>query len=182
MGSLFPDVMVDIETGGLDIDHAPILQISAVRFNIKELTLDSNVFDMCLMVPSGRYWDEGTRDWWQGQPHVLEMIQSRARDPRTVLQKFAAWVREYDSPNFWSKPTIFDYPFIESYYKQFELTSPFHFRNVIDMRSFMVGRHYPEEAPRWDKEIPFEGDAHNALDDVFHQIKALFVCVEQTRG
>ena len=179
----FPDVMVDLETTGTSPDETAIIQIAAVRFNLAEGTVDPNVFDQALLMPPTRYWDEGTRRWWLNKREVFQSIYNRARPPELVLQNFANWVREGYSGNpiFWSKPISFDWPFLQSYFREFEIGNPFHYRAAENLNTFVRARHFPNPPPEYEKELPFDGDEHDALSDVFHQLKVLFQCYEDTK-
>lgn len=168
--------MVDIETTGTRPDRGAIIQIAAVRFDLEIQAVDPNTFNRCLALPPHRFWEEGTRHWWMQQKrHVLQDIFHRMEDPRTVMNDFVNWACEVENPIFWGKPTHFDYTFISSYLHDFDLPNPFSFRMANDMNSFLRARYFPNPVP--DLNIPFEGDAHNALWDVFHQIKILFAHV-----
>lgn len=166
----FPDCMVDIETGGTAPCRTPVLQIAAVRFNLKKQTVDSNTFEACLTIPPHRFWDEGTRTWWGNQkPHILQDIKDRARPYREVVNNFYDWAVQTPSKHFWSKPISFDFAFIQSYFNDEQLPMPWSFRDSMDMNTFIRSRHFPEAPPKVD--IPNDGDAHNALVDVFYQIQ-----------
>lgn len=174
----FPDIMVDIETGGLSPDHSPIFQIAAVRFNLETRAVDTDTFDRCLLKPSNRYWDEGTRDFWLKRRKVLSEIFARMEDPRKVLEDFGNWVGPPgDTPlRFWGKPSHFDYSMMSGYYRDFDIPNPFHFRYARDMNSFISGlARNPEHQ---HIEVPFEGDVHNAIFDVFNQIQTLFTAMD----
>lgn len=181
----YPDVMVDLETTGTSPDETAIIQIAAVRFNLQTGEVDPNVFDMCLSIPPGRYWDEGTRLWWSKMPDVLQDIWKRQRPPELVIRAFADWVNagnpNRDDLHFWSKPISFDWAFLQSYFRQFQVGNPFHYRYAQDMNTFVRARYYPEVAPNLEKELIFDGSEHNALDDVFHQIKVVLTAYEETK-
>lgn len=151
-----------------------MIQLAAVQFDFEKATIGS-VFNRCLWLPNNRFWDEDTRQWWGEQKaEVLDGIFDRAEDPALVMQGFIDWTRTLTvtgSLRMWAKPISFDFPFLQGYCRQFGYTMPFHYRDAIDMQSFIRGmRRAPGAAP-FDKEVPFEGDAHNAVEDVFHQIK-----------
>ncbi len=176
---LYPDVMVDLETTGINKSHTAIIQIAAVKFNLAERTVCPDVFDRCLLIPSNRYWDEGTRGWWSKIPNVLQGIMNRMEDPLEVLKGLIQFAERGDR-RMWAKPTHFDHAFLEDYFSSYGLQIPFAFYNAKDMNSFITGRYFPEDAPKWDKVLPFEGDKHNALHDCFHQIEALFRATDDT--
>lgn len=175
----YPDIMVDIETTGLDFDKTHILQIAAVRFNLAEQTVSHEFFDRSLMPAPGRFWDEQTRTWWlKDKREILNTIMQRAENPRDVLQdlqKFAG-----SNAVFWSKPSHFDHSFLSSYFRQYELSNPFAFYTAQDLRSFVNGLYFPKPAVDWTKKLDFKGPVHNALFDTLHQVSALFAAVNDT--
>lgn len=176
MADQFNDVMVDVETTGLNYENTAVIQVAAVKFNLKERAVDSSsMFNRCLSIPPRRYWDEGTRHWWSEQKReVLQDIYSRMEDPKTVMEEFATWAGYSPSEplRFWAKPAHFDYSFISSYFSQFEIPNPFHYRYVTDLNSYIRG--LAKDPTVESFRVDFDGDAHNALYDVIHQIKTAF--------
>lgn len=166
-------IMVDVETTGTSPDHAALIQIAAVRFNLEEKTVDStDMFDRCLWLAPGRYWDEDTRVWWGKQKReVLQSILRRGEDPSVVIKDFAKWVGG-SGVRLWAKPTTFEYPLLSSYFRQFEVQNPFHYRYCTDVQSYMLGR--GKNIDDLYAAVPMQGDAHNALHDVIYQIQLIF--------
>jgi DNA polymerase III epsilon subunit-like protein len=171
------DYMVDIETTGTSPEHAAILQIAGVRFNRHTKEIDTaSFFDRCLTIPPNRFWSESTREWWMGKPDVIRPILARAEPAKMVLQAFQDWV--LDGPSiepkaFWGKPITFDYMFLSSYFRQFEIENPFHYRECMDLNSYIAGRGHNDRRKFW-KGIEPVGSAHNALHDCLYQIRAVF--------
>lgn len=165
----YTDVMVDLETTGTLPDRNAIIQISAVKFNLKTMEVSPDFFDQCLTVPKHRSWDEGTRKWWSKQMVTLDAIQDRARPWQDVFIEFVEWAYPMGSLRFWSKPTHFDYNFISSYCHDLDLYQPFSYREATDMNSFLRGLYFPDPVKKL--ELEFQGVAHNAIDDTLHQIK-----------
>ena len=67
----FPDVMCDLETTHTAPDRGHILQIAAVRFNLRTQEYDPVPLNICLHpMMSHRMWSESTRDWWLGKPET----------------------------------------------------------------------------------------------------------------
>lgn len=176
----FNHVMVDIETTGTCPVHGAMIQLSAVRFDFETQELDMNMFDMCLAIPPNRFWAEDTREWWSKQPpHIINEIFGRMQDPRAVMHAFYHWVlRDLDgeAPILWAKPAHFEQPFLQSYFREYGPAMPFHYRVTEDLNSWCRARGMPD----LDRDVEFEGDAHNALHDVLHQIKVLFTLLERT--
>jgi DNA polymerase III alpha subunit (gram-positive type) len=167
------DVMVDLETTGVSPDVNAIIQIAAVRFNYETLEVGP-AFCASLDIAPGRFWDEDTRTWWMGHHEVYAEIVSQAREARTVWGEFADWCRQMDGgepQRLWAKPVHFEYPFLQSYGRMFQNPLPFHYRNAVDLNSFTRGLMKDPKADSLDRDVPFVGNAHNAIDDVLHQIK-----------
>lgn len=171
----FTDVMVDLETTGVSPDENAIIQIAAVRFNVKTLDVDGDdMFNRCLLMPTKRFWDESTRDWWLQRRETLQSIMERQENPMNVMRDFCSWAVPKDGSykyRFWSKPSHFDYMFLQSYAKQFQMGFPFDFREAQDMRSFIRGLYFPGDVI--DPGIAMEGVAHDALFDTLHQIQVV---------
>lgn len=171
----FNQIMVDLESTGTDASHSAIIQLSAVKFDLENMTIDGDMFDQCLLIPGNRFWMEDTRDWWgQQEPHILQNIWGRMRDPGTVMKEFSTWAGV--GAVLWAKPVSFEQPFLQSYFRDFGVNNPFHYSESQDLRSWCRAR----GMPNLDRELPFSGTAHNALDDVIHQIAVLFTLLEKT--
>lgn len=171
-------VMVDLETTGLKPEHSGIMQIAAVKFDLATGEIDANFFDECLYLPNNRYWQEETRGWWSKMPDVLRQIFFRMREPRAVLNEFVEWLGP-DQYMFWAKPTHFDYSFLASYFADFEIRNPFHYRETMDMNTWIRSRYFPNDVDNLF--IPFDGDVHNALMDALNQIKTLMAHYDNTK-
>ena len=178
----FTDVMVDLETTGTRPDRNAILQIAAVKFNLETGDVDAtDMFDRCLTVPGFRSWDLDTLQWWmKDKRDILERLQARAEDPFTVIQAFSSWVGiGRDKPmKLWAKPTHFEYPFIESYCKDFGVHNPLHYRFAEDCNSWVRGSGVEIK----DADIEFTGVAHDAIFDVLHQIKWILEVQKVRKG
>ena len=169
----YTDVMVDLETTATQPDRGAILQIAAVKFNLQTREVSPDFYNQCLSIPPNRTWSEDTREWWLEQkPELLTSIYRRMRDPRTVMLEFVEWAQ---GPKvFWCKPLSFDYPFVSSYLRDFEIGNPFPFYAARDLHSFITGR-----APTFnEKSVSFDGDAHDALADALHQLRILYAALD----
>lgn len=166
------DIMVDVETTGVMPDRHAIIQIAAVRFNLETGEVDPAFFNQALHIPPTRSWMESTRDWWAKMPAVYAEIHKRKREPKIVLDEFKVWLGN-DKVRLWGKPSHFDHVFLSSYFHDFEIGNPFHFRDTNDVNSFIRGKYFPHNPPDFEKEVPFQGPAHNALFDALHQIEFL---------
>jgi len=171
----FDSMMVDLETNGTDPEHNAIIQIAAVKFNYATGEIGP-AFDRCLAMAPSRYQDQGTMEWWRSHQHVYDSIIARAEAPTQVMGDFFAFA-SHDAPSggyaLWAKPTSFEFPFLSSYFRQFGLPNPFHYRKARDMNSFIAGlRGAPSHVDM--QHVPSVGNEHNALDDVYYQLSVLF--------
>lgn len=177
------DVMVDIETTGTNPAYSAIMQIAAIQFNYNTGEIGP-VFNRCLAMAPNRFWDDGTRTWWGKQNQtIFNSIVERMEDPGTVMRDFLAYATT-DTPSdgfrLWAKPVIFEYPFLESYFKQFGLPMPFAYRYCRDLNTYMAAMAGGAEHVDMDHiEIP---NAHDALSDVVGQLKMLFAAKARDFG
>ncbi|WP_454287287.1 3'-5' exoribonuclease domain-containing protein [Rhizobium arsenicireducens] len=173
----YQDVMIDTETTGTNPETNGMIQLSAVKFDLKTRTVQPfpSMFDRCMNVAPGRVFDASTAQWWQKRRSVYDAIMARAEDPAVVMGDFVKWVG-LNNPKpvrFWAKPVTFDWGFVASHLRQFDLPQPFHYRWAMDMNSYFRGlagdvdleSHYTEAVG---------GDAHNALFDCLQQIDQIF--------
>jgi hypothetical protein len=170
---------VDIETTGVDPSNNAIMQIGAAAYDFATGQIGP-VFCVNMSMPPKRYWDEDTRDWWRSQgQEVFDSVTCNPVHPRVGLQMFADWVNQnssaINSPVMIAKPTSFEQPFLASYFNEFEINNPFHFRDCICLNSFIRGlrrdlRAHPKDLER---EVGFIGNAHNGLDDALFQIAVM---------
>lgn len=168
--------MIDIETTGLRPDRTAIIQIGAVKFNLENETVDGGFFNRSLHIPPHRAWDESTRAWWSKKKPVYEEIMRRAEAPIAVMQDFAEWCGYgHDEPlRFWAKPISFDSAFIESYFHDYDITSPFSYRHSVDMMSWIRGVRGNWDVDSIYRECPQTSTAHNAIFDALYQIQLVF--------
>ncbi len=177
----FYDVMIDLETTGTVPDQTAVIQIAAIKFNPENRTiLNGDMFNRSMFIPPGRYWAEDTRQWWSQQnAEVYSGIVAKMEDPATVMRAFANWCGyNHKQPlRFWAKPISFDWPFVQSYLRQYEISNPFHYRNAMDLNTFIRGiTTRTWVVPEIDYEMA--GDAHHALMDCVNQIGLLFAALD----
>lgn len=177
----YKDFMVDIETSGLNPGRHAIIQLSCVAFDFKSRSVMTDTYyDSYLMIPPWRSFDIETLQWWLSKNRsVYDHICSNQGDIIKALLGFGEFVNTHKSsehPNFWCRRP-FDWMFVESYFKDYEIQCPFSYKNVIEMTSFLKGAALDDGMPNVD--IAREGDAHNAYWDCKNQINLLFAAVEQ---
>jgi hypothetical protein len=171
------DIMVDVETMGLNPHTSGLIQLAAIKFNYETGEVGEH-FDRCPLPLPFRGWNDGTREFWLGKNRkVYEQIVARAEPARPVFEAFVDWVLT-DQPEemgyrFWSKPLSFDWPFVADHLEQLGLRMPFHYRYARDLNSFIAGLKGDPIDPVVEADILFKGDEHNALHDTAFQIDML---------
>lgn len=175
----FYDFMVDLETTGTNPDRHCILQAAIVAFDWERGRIGPSV-SVNMEMPAWRSWDEDTRNWWARQdPAVFAAVTENPIHPFAGAKILSDFVRAHSGalggPRMWAKPLSFEFPFVASLMRDANLDNPFFFRDAIDMQSFIRGSRFNPAANAFDREVPFVGDAHSALDDVYHQIRVALV-------
>lgn len=201
--------MVDCETLGTLPNQHPVLQLALVEFDSisfqptgNELTV---FFPLVEQIKAGKAPDPSTVEWWnqpknlKSQTEVMAGV-SAAGTMEEELMKVYRWIEQVCRPEgvkelgktmFWAKPVAFDFAFIEGLFVQNKITSPFHYRNVIDMHSYIISNFINMHRTTQHHDIDFwqaqqmywaametikplaqvsEEDAHNATNDCKFQI------------
>ena len=173
----FQHIMCDIETTGVKPDRNHIIQICAVRFNLKTGEYDPNLFEVCLNpnTASWRSQDPSTMTWWQDperQP-IYDSIIEKSFDSKIAIQAFAHWLGK-ERLVFWGNRNGFDYMFLQSYFADCGVPFPFKFWDSKDLLSYTEGLCNGANVPFIKKNsLEFIGQKHNAIDDTLHQLKYL---------
>lgn len=176
----FTHIMVDCETTDTDPARGGVIQLSAIKFNLQNLTVGP-AFDACPRLLPTRRWSQSTRAFWHraDTKPVLDSIVAREQPARDVFQRFADYC-SVDAPFggyvFVAKPVKFDWPMIESQMIELDITWPFAHWAYLDMNSYLQGLCGAHERVDFESQVPFpEGGAkHNALHDCAWQIDVLF--------
>src|SRR5262249_2610842 len=155
--------------------HA-ILELAGAAFSLE--TRSNLGLHAVVPVPwlPGRVWNEETRKWHYSTPaqgeHIESLLRATVGEPNKeavarAMQVFIDWVNEVGKDSeivFWSKPSNFDNPFFNSYCEELGLKSPFHYRRIVDQRSFMRGIEWLHGVSTPD-EYTESKSAHRALQD-----------------
>lgn len=187
------NLMVDVETLGTLPNRNPILQLSAVFFDLDNLTIGEGIsYGFDYRTQTERVIDENTMQWWKNEtsPEVRAELAKQMFDgvhTKDKLYQFNVWIRENMNSDqqllFWAKPAAFDFSFVEGIYRDNQVMSPFVHWNVVDMGSYCTGRLNGDRQKY--KELMASRNphtAHNAAADCLWQLEWLFNVEKHLRG
>ncbi|HEO9146122.1 TPA: 3'-5' exoribonuclease [Enterobacter asburiae] len=170
-------LMIDLETMGSK-PNAPIVSIGAVFFDPSTGVLGKEfycVVNLKSSVDGGAVPDPETIMWWMQQSEEARMAicdKESSVNLVTALSDLNSFIRDNTDPfrvQVWGNGATFDNVILRSSYEREYIPCPWHFWNDRDVRTIVeLGRSLGFN-PRRD--IPFDGDMHNALADARHQAK-----------
>jgi len=160
-------IMLDIETMGNGSNSA-IISIGAVKFDINtgktgetfhvKVSLGSSV-------SHGLNIDPSTVLWWmqQGEEARKKITEPGGVDLVTALSSF----NSFCTPDYeiWGNSARFDLGILSDAYRKVGFSTPWDFRKERCVRTLVSFK------PEVKSNLVFEGTAHDALDDCYHQIK-----------
>lgn len=165
--------MLDIETLSTGA-NAVILSIAAVPFNLGSTELGP-AFHQNINVQSsldaGAKIDGDTLVWWITKNH--QTFKNNLKDPKhitTVLMEFWAFIKnECDLEcKVYGKGPSFDNKLVSDAYRLCVMNLPWKYYNERCVRTYLDGwEHLVSE------NVPFEGEEHDPLADVLHQIQSM---------
>ncbi|EPK0711635.1 TPA: 3'-5' exonuclease [Klebsiella pneumoniae] len=170
-------LMIDLETMG-NKPNAPIVSIGAVFFEPSTGELGDEFYRVVSLKSSmdaGAVPDPDTIIWWMQQSEEARSAicaKNSAMAISTALIQLVVFIRgnsELGRVQVWGNGATFDNVIMRASYDRVDIPCPWHFANDRDVRTIVeLGRTIGIN-PRRD--IPFEGDMHNALADAKHQAK-----------
>jgi hypothetical protein len=139
--------MIDLETLGLDVDTAPIIQIGAVAFQLTGDGPDARtqMFRLhvdaksCMAEPFNRRIEPGTVAWWAETDPVLlaDIMKGKGTSLEMALVTLTDWFARLGGPpeGVWGNGPTFDIVMLEAAYKQAGLPVPWSYRAIRDVRT-----------------------------------------------
>ncbi|MEB2420279.1 3'-5' exonuclease [Citrobacter sp. R-1.5.2] len=169
-------LMIDLETMG-NKPNAPIVSIGAVFFDPSTGELGPEFYRVVSLksaIAGGAVPDHETIIWWMRQSEGARMAicDEDATTISAALIKLNTFIldnSDIDKVQVWGNGATFDNVILRSSYDRELIPCMWKFWNDRDVRTIVeLGRKIGIN-PRRD--IPFEGDMHNALADAKHQAK-----------
>lgn len=169
-------LMIDLETMG-NKPNAPIVSIGAVFFDPSTGELGADfyrVVNLKSSVDGGAIPDPDTIMWWmkQSEPARMAICDEDAISISSALIELNTFIldnTDIDNVQVWGNGATFDNVILRVSYERELVPCLWKFWNDRDVRTIVeLGRSLGFN-PRRD--IPFEGDMHNALADARHQAK-----------
>lgn len=170
------NLMIDLETMG-NKPNAPIISIGAVFFDPSTGELGPEFYRVVSLksaIAGGAVPDPETIIWWMRQSEGARMAicDEDATTISATLIKLNTFIldnSDIDKVQVWGNGATFDNVILRSSYDRELIPCMWKFWNDRDVRTIVeLGRQIGIN-PRRD--IPFEGDMHNALADAKHQAK-----------
>ncbi|MEB8021706.1 3'-5' exonuclease [Raoultella ornithinolytica] len=169
-------LMIDLETMG-NKPNAPIVSIGAVFFEPATGELGPDFYRVVSLkssVDGGAIPDPETIMWWlqQSEGARMAICDKDAISISAALIKLNGFIRDNaDSGKVqvWGNGATFDNVILRASYGRESIPCLWHFANDRDVRTIVELGKAIGINPRRD--IPFEGDKHNALADAKHQAK-----------
>lgn len=178
----YSEIMLDLETLGTE-DHAAVVQIGAVRFDIYgagiigpdqftcQVDWDSDEFGTI---------EPDTLQWWLSQDAAVRnrvFRQEGAVSLGRALCLLDKWVSDGGPMvNCWTCPPNFDARLLRQAYLRCKMPYRFPFYKERDMRTIREVFGTIHDKPE------FEGDKHDALDDARHQAQWLINILRRVNG
>lgn len=170
------NLMIDLETMG-NKPNAPIVSVGAVFFEPETGELGPELYaavDLKSEVALGAVPDADTILWWLTQSsEARAAITGEAMPIRDALSELSAFAAlNSASPKYlcvWGNGASFDNVILRAAYERCQMPPCWSWFNDLDVRTIVkLGRAVGFDPKR---DMPFDGERHNALADAIHQAK-----------
>lgn len=177
-------VMVDIETMGTG-NNAAIMSIGACYFDPSTGKIGDTFHQEVNLVSSvnaGCELDASTVVWWMGQSDEARAKFKRnekARPLIVVVDNFMKFAGGFNN-QVWGNGSTFDNIIIKNAAEKCDIPVSWKFWNDRDVRTIVeIGKAIGIDPKR---DVPFDGVAHDALDDAKHQAKYVSIIWQALTG
>lgn len=148
-------IMFDCETLGTTPNTTPVLQLALVSFDPKTFEAKDE-FEIFLplneQIRKGRKPNPSTVEWWEKPErrdvlnYILQGVNAAKPMNEALLETYQWCMKQVNGvkskgqvkTQFWAKPVGFDYPFLDGLYQEYQVPSPFHYREVMDMKTYVM--------------------------------------------
>lgn len=181
----FGSIMIDIETLSTHT-NAVVIEIAAIEFNKN----NGNIGEVFHRKIENKHWfllndrhiDPLTLKWWMQQPdearnnlfecgeddgNIFDVISSLSSFVKRCDNKYYEKGVDERTVTVWGNGSIFDISILQNLYEELNITVPWKFWAVNDVRTIVALN------PSIKENCTFEGVKHFAVDDCKHQIKYL---------
>lgn len=172
------NIVLDLETMGKG-SNAAIVSIGAVFFNPLTGELGERFYKRIWLDSAVKYGelDASTVVWWLDQSDAAraEIDHEDSDSLPHALTDFRHFVRDerkcaFGEIRVWGNGCTFDNVIIANAFKKVDVSKPWSYAGDMDVRTIVeLGRKLLNFDPK--KDMPFEGEKHNALADAIHQAK-----------
>lgn len=174
--------MTDIETLGTT-EGSTIFQIAAAAFDMETGKIKSKIdLKMNISTVEDLKVDGDTLKWWLKTDKELltKLLYEGELTEVEMMTQFTEWIEAQEgSPKLWGNGILFDNLKIKSKLESLGMKYPIFFRHDRDVRTILALAAAVSETSEKSirKEITREDEvAHDALDDVYKQIRLVCYC------
>lgn len=130
-------IMIDIETTGLNPCKNIITSIASVGFTIEDREAYQEDVGNVVRIRAIGSRSDNPKTLVFRKKHQVDLKEQIY--PEIMIQDFFKILFDRIDKNtyVWSKPVHFDIAFLESYYNEFNVDIPWHYRNVRDLNTFI---------------------------------------------
>lgn len=177
-------IMTDIETLGTS-EGSTIFQIAAAAFNMETGEIKSEInLKMDISTTEDLNVDGDTLKWWLKTDKELltKLLEEGSLTEIEMMTQFNEWIEsQEDQPKLWGNGILFDNQKIKHKLELLGLKYPIFYRNDRDVRTILalasavsgISDYKIRENIEREEEV-----AHDAMDDVYKQIRLVCYCYE----
>lgn len=180
--------MTDIETLGTK-EGSTIFQIAAAAFNMETGEIKSEInLKMDVKTVEDLKVDGDTLLWWLKTDKELltKLLDEGNLTEVEMFTQFNDWIKGQEgSPKLWGNGILFDNQKIKHKFELLGMKYPIFFRHDRDVRTILAiasATSGLSERKIRDKITREDEKAHDALDDVYKQIRLVCYCFELIKG
>lgn len=191
------EAMLDIETLALTPD-AVVLSVGVVIWETDETDsghLVNTIADRIyigapkqVQLDKGRSVDYDTIAWWARQEDDVRDLAFRPDDPyytittEMSLRNITRVCNQHNVDRFWAKPAAFDFPVLESLFRDFNVALPWNHRQRYDVGTLADAAEYTSFSHTPKLAELQEDKAHDPVYDCLWQIDYLTAARAALRG
>lgn len=185
------DIMVDIESLGMQLDDGTVLQVCAAQFDIHTGDV-LKIFNMYVDIKQTPLnVSSASLEFWVKHPNhttlLRKILESGNYSEQEVLQRFSDWLsarKAQDAQDIylWGNGILDDNRVLKQKFEKYGIQNPIRYSHHRDVRTFVEASTYFNDRRLnqiYNDARRVHDVTHNAIDDVKHQIALIHSCLRQ---